>query len=151
MPLYETSEHLAEEELLKREVEQARNCKLEKLPMKYSIDYAVCRGSKNNLIEAFVELKRRNALSTDSRNGYDPVYMLDIHKIREAQQLWDTYGKPVWLVVKFNDRTLTTPLSGGDVHFRDDKMIMGGRKDRDDQNDHQPFVMIPLSRFKPLS
>lgn len=148
MPLYETSKHLAEEELMKLDIEWEWDCVLRKLPIKYSIDYALCRGGNNNVVEGFVEFKRRHEVSTHSPSKYPPAYLLDIHKIKEAQQLWDTYGKPVWLVVKFNDRTGFTPLAAEGIHFKNHKMVVGGRKDRDDQNDIQPSILIPISNFE---
>ena len=148
MPIYETQEHLSEEEIMKQAFEEHQNCKLRKLPIKYSVDYAVCRGRNNNVVHSFVECKRRYALSTETINGNPPAYLLDIHKIKEAQQLWQTYGKPVWLVVKYNDKIGKTPIAGNGIHFKNHIMVVGGRKDRDNQNDIQPSIFLPLSEFE---
>ena len=146
MPLYETSEHLAEEELMKLEFEQQHNCKLEKLPMKYSLDYALCRGIKGTVITGFIELKRRHEMST-----HHEYYLIDAHKIKEAQILWQTFELPSVLVVKYNDRTGWIKIADETSPLKDCRLIMTGRRDRNDPNDFQPFVQIPVKSFKGLS
>ena len=142
MPLYETSEHLAEEELMKQDYESRHPYTLEKLPIKYSMDYAACCGTKGNVIRYFVEFKRRHKLSTDH-----PYYLIDCHKVKEAQALWDTFKKPTVLVVKFDDQTGWITLASEDAPMQNYRMIMTSRKDRGDPNDYQPYVMFPVKDF----
>ena len=156
MPLYETSDHRAEEEIMRQDIEKLWSCNLHKLPMKYSLDYVACRPDQDHQddrnIVGFVEFKRRRIESAFQPSYLNyPCYMLDVHKISSAQMLWNTFHKPSTLVVKFDDRTGWVKIADNKPRFTNSQMIMAGRKDRNDPNDHQPYILIPMNQFTWIS
>lgn len=112
------------------------NCAFHKLPKAYHLDYAIVR---DGVISAWAEVKVRNA-------SY-PSYRLALQKWLKAIELLKSTGKKSFLIVSW-------PVDGERIVMRyeidpDDVLpiIMAGRTDRNDPDDIEPHVVIPLSKF----
>ena len=93
-PRYETKEHLKREYAVRDILERKWLCKLNKLPHKDIIDYAI---TEQGDIKGWIEIKCRKQEFTLSSH-----LMISMHKINYGRQLSDATGLPFFLVVKFN-------------------------------------------------
>ena len=136
-PMYETSESLKNESEVASRISSAWNTKLNKLPIKYRVDYAAERNGK---IVAWIEVKTRKY----NMNDFDS-FMLSLDKYNASVQLGSITNLPVTLVVRWSDKIGYADL----LHCRG-VIKMGGRKDRGDPQDIQPAVYIPIDDFREL-
>ena len=90
-------------------------------------------------IKAFVEIKVR----TNSMSSY-PTYMISLHKLQELSHLSEFSGLPSILVVQWKE-DLGYWLVPEDVGVFDIKM--GGTTQRNDPQDMEPCVHIPIEDF----
>lgn len=137
-PLYETKEHLKGETEVVNTIEYLWKANLKKLPIKYKLDYAAERNGK---IVAWVEIKCR----TNGMNDYQ-TYMLSLDKYNASIELGNVTNLPVTLVVKWTDKT-------GYVDLLNCRGVikMGGRIDREDPQDVEPVVFIPIQDFREIT
>lgn len=137
-PRYETKEHLKKEYEVRDILQERWSCKLEKLPHKDILDYAICKDDK---IKGWVEIKCRKQEATLSLN-----LMISMHKINYGRQLSDATGLPFFLVVKFNK----------DIYYYKDErekhdLRWAGRiKTQRDDQDQEPCYFIDIGLFKRL-
>ncbi len=136
-PMYETSESLKNESEVASRISSAWNTKLNKLPIKYRVDYAAERNGK---IVAWIEVKTRKY----NMNDFDS-FMLSLDKYNASVQLGSITNLPVTLVVRWSDKIGYADL----LHCRG-VIKMGGRKDRGDPQDVEPAVYIPIDDFREL-
>ena len=136
-PMYETSESLKNENEVASRISSAWNTKLNKLPIKYRVDYAAERNGK---IVAWIEVKTRKY----NMNDFDS-FMLSLDKYNASVQLGSITNLPVTLVVRWKDKIGYADL----LHCRG-VIKMGGRKDRGDPQDIQPAAYIPIDVFREL-
>lgn len=136
-PMYETPESLKKEDEVAQKISAAWNTKLNKIPIKYRVDYAAERNGK---IVAWIEIKCR----TNDMNDYE-TYMLSLDKYNASIELGKVTNLPVTLVVKWNDKIGYADL----LHCRG-VIKMGGRVDRGDPQDVEPAVFIPIEDFREL-
>jgi len=130
---------LAEQSLAGKLVDKW-SCTLGKLPIRYAVDYAFLRDGE---VVGFAELKCR--LTT--RTKY-PAYMVSLHKVMASRMLYHTTNTPVVLVVEWTDAIGWTQIAGPSAsEFR---VGMGGRRDRNDDQDIEPVALISIDRFKGL-
>jgi|TARA_R110002020_G_scaffold211948_4_gene418213 hypothetical protein len=137
---YETADHLEKEKEIVGKWCGTQGKKFVKLPIKYSLDYAILqRGT--NVIDHFLEVKIRQ-IRSDSYTDYFISYL----KYRHAQLNWDNAQKQTHLLVAFTDKAqivrLDNILTAGDS-----KVVMGGTFSRNDPNDHEPMIQIPMTLF----
>lgn len=129
--------HIAGEDMFKKAIENYWNCKLEKLPIDYRLDYALI---KNNKIRAWVELKNRDLNSTDFDDS-----MINLNKWMKAKEFRDSTNIPTILAVRYKDADLWCALTD-DTHI---KIKWGARtKNTRDWQDIGPAVHIYLTEFK---
>ncbi|QDP57992.1 MAG: hypothetical protein Tp1124DCM412261_9 [Prokaryotic dsDNA virus sp.] len=137
-PIYETSEHLKREYAVRDIIQKKWICKLEKLPRKDIIDYAICRQGG---ICGWVEIKCRKQEYTLSTH-----LMISMHKINHGRFISDSTGLPFFLVVKFNR----------DIYYYKDnrenhELRWAGRiKSQRDDEDLEPCYFIEIGLFKKL-
>ena len=138
-PIYETKEHLKNQEQVKDYIEQAwGGCTLKKLPHKDVLDYAVCQDGN---IKAWVEIKCRKQEFTTSLN-----LMIGMFKIHKGRELSKETGLPFFLVVRFNS----------DIYYYKDRgekhsLMWAGRiKTQRDDQDQEPCYFIDIGLFKKL-
>lgn len=136
-PLYETPEHLAREFNVAQAIEEALSSTLHKLPHKYNADYAAFRDDK---LQSWIEIKCRDVESTAF-----PTVMLSLDKWLKIRWLAHATGVKFTLVVEFRDGIYWT-----DETDKVRPIAFLGRSDRNDWQDMEPSVRIPLSEFKPL-
>lgn len=132
-PTYESAGDRRNESGVIDRVCRAWSCKAVKLPIQYKLDYALCRIGE---VAAFAEVKVR----THTFGTY-PTYILSYSKKVAAMQ----YEFPCFLIVSFE----------GDIRYADLKKIdsfvrIGGRNDRNDPQDVEPVVHIPMGSFTKL-
>jgi len=142
--LYENDKSLAGEKEFATILESKWQCKLNKLPISYHIDFM---GTRNEHCEffkettekavSFVELKCR----TCKHDAYE-TYMLSLSKLMKARELSENTGLPVFLAVQWTDRMGFVRLNTCQC-----TLGVGGRKDRGDWQDIEPVVHIPIYQF----
>lgn len=138
-PTYETADHLQAEQQVAGLIEKAWDCQAHKLPKYYSADYALCRQSK---IYALMEVKcRPNVGHADYK-----TYILSVHKLIALDTLGAAMDVRPLLVVRWADKMGWFDLSRLLANTSD--FYMGGRYDRQDSEDVEPVVYIPISQFQ---
>lgn len=139
-PLYERPQDRAKEQAIIGQIERAWNVKAAKLKTALKLDYALAR---EGAVVAFAEVKAR----TYSWEQIDELggYMLSLDKWTQARQL--CAGLPFSLVVEAAGevRSFTTRF---DLPF---PVTLGGRKDRNDWQDVEPCILIPVQHFKAVA
>ena len=135
-PMYETTLDIGREASVAEVLASAWSCAIHKLPRLYACDFAAMR---NKVVSAWLEIKVRNA-------SY-PTYLISLHKWIKGIELSEATGKPFLLVVSW-------PVNGERVVMfhpvtrEPIRVVLGGRKDRNDPDDIEPMVEIPVSRFR---
>lgn len=139
-PLYERQIDREKEAEIIALIERAWRVKAAKLKVALKLDYALSREGR---VVAFAEVKAR----TYSWEQIDQLggYMLSLDKWAQARSLCS--GLPFSLVVDAAGelRSFTTRF---DLAF---PITLGGRKDRDDWQDMEPCILIPVRHFSPVS
>tara|TARA_Y100001938_G_scaffold150321_1_gene240680 strand:+ start:794 stop:1279 length:486 start_codon:yes stop_codon:yes gene_type:complete len=115
-------------------------CESQKIPMKYSLDYALTR---NNLVVAYVEVKDR-----PSWKGYD-TYMLSAYKFNRALELAKAQNRPCYFAARLGSDIMWTCLSQLPLDVVENTQIGGWASPRD-ADDIEPVVHIPISYFRTL-
>ena len=135
-PLYESSQDLQNEAAVALEMSKRWKCHFDKLPIKYNVDYAVTKGAD---IVALAEIKCRNYSYSqiDKMGGY----MISAHKWVMGATFADSMNIPLILIVKLTDGIWWTKE-------RSKKLVLSGRKDRNDPQDIEPCILIPMSAFQ---
>ena len=132
-----SSKHIAGEDMFKRAIENHWNCRLEKLPIDYRLDFALL---KNKKIKAWIELKNRNLNSTDFNDS-----MINLNKWMKAKELRDSTNIPTILAVRYKDKDIWCTLAD-DTEM---EIRWGARtKNTGDWQDIGPAVHISLKEFK---
>jgi hypothetical protein len=140
-PMYETKQDLINENEMKSVLEAKWSCVLNKLPIKYNLEWLAMRGKAPT---AFIEFKHREKLSIKSWSRY----MMSLDKWIRAQQLSKEMKIPFIMVVTFMEGTYYGIFPHDDLH--DVEYMWGGRYDRGDKQDVEPMVLLPLKFFKKL-
>lgn len=136
--LYESSVDIENETRVLRTLEQAWHpVIISRLPKKYTIDaYAQFNGGHS----AWVEVKCRSVASTD----YD-TYMISLRKVLEGIQHASLFPSSTFiLVVEWTDGLFYCVVPEA---LPQSRVSFGGRTDRDDREDTEPVVLIPVSEF----
>ena len=112
----------------------------EKLPKKYSMDFALTR---NGQVVAYAEVKDR-----PSWNDYKS-YMLSQYKFERALQTADRFSRPVYFVARLGTDIMWTCLSELPSGVVDNTQIGGWNNPRD-ADDIEPVVFIDIRHFRAL-
>ena len=102
------------------------------------MDYALLRGGS---IRAFLEVKTRKYTK-----DHFYAYMISMDKVEAAQKHSRFAGVPAILAVEWQDEAGYVVLD----NLKDVTIGFGGRADRDDKQDMEPVVYIPISQFKAI-
>ena len=140
-PLYESSADLEREGSVAALLESEWSCKLVKLGIKYSLDFVITEQDTDKAI-AFCEVKTRNY--TMAQIGKFGGYLLSLGKWSAAKELCTASCLPFLLVVKTSDGLYYARF---DDVFKPDAVHVRGRKDRGDDQDIEPCVLINVDRF----
>tara|TARA_R100000306_G_C4249968_1_gene79950 strand:- start:8 stop:439 length:432 start_codon:yes stop_codon:yes gene_type:complete len=137
-PIYETNDDLYRESSFIERLCTLWGFDSRKLPIKYKIDYALLR---DRVIRAFLEVKIRKYTK-----DYFYAYMISMDKVETAQKHSRFAGVPTILAVKWQDDAGYVVLDT----LKNFTIGFGGRADRDDKQDMEPIVYIPISQFKAI-
>jgi hypothetical protein len=131
---YETIDDLRNERSVIEEFCNSFHYGYAKMPKQYHLDYCV---TKQDKVVGFCEVKVRK----NNHNQYNTL-LLSLSKVSAAKGLKEASGIKSILLVKWKDKL-------GYTYFRNDWPVMvGGRTDRNDWQDIEPVVHIPISEFK---
>lgn len=136
-PMYESREDLANEHQVAKFLSNKWKCKFNKLPISYHVDWIVIRDAP----QAIVELKCRK---NDSRKY--PTLLLSLNKWMRGKELSKELGIPFIVVVKWDNGIFFHTGGSAKVEYG-----FGGRTDREDSQDVEPVVLIPVSAFKEIT
>jgi hypothetical protein len=140
--MYETPESLAKELVTANKVASLWNCTPFKLPIKYGLDFAFIKA--NNIV-AFIELKNIKFTMQSIKNFGG--YKLSLHKWNAAKAICETTGKPFCLIVETSDSKIWYIEHSS---FGIMPVEIGGRGDRDDWQDFEPWVILSVYNFNQI-
>jgi hypothetical protein len=141
-PTYETEEHLAVEDEVKKIIEAKWKCEAIKLGRAYSLDYALVRDGKK--VEAFAEIKERRI--PWSRMEHHGGFLISLNKWRMAKEFCELSGLPLLIVVRADGDLRYAKIT----EFKMESVVWQGRKDRGDPADMEPHAVIPVASFVKL-
>jgi len=133
--LYETEEDRGREGSFIEELCITWKCEAVKLPIHYKLDFALMR---DGVIRAFLETKIRKYVM-----DYFDTYMISMAKVLAAREYSAFAGIPSLLAVRWNDGDGFIGLHS----MKDFEIGFGGRRDRNDPQDMEPVVFIPIENF----
>ncbi len=133
-PIYETANDTSAEEETALMCAKAFKAKCEKLPKLHHMDYVFLR---NGIICAFGEIKCRTCRHDDHK-----TYMISLNKLIHAMQYSQLAGIVCLLIVRWTNR-----LGFIDVSTPHDFIAMGGRSDRNDEQDIEPVIHWSVDKF----
>lgn len=139
-PVYENAASKADESRIALVIESLWRCKMEKLPRKNFIDYALMRAEVG--LVAYAEVKSRK----NPRDQY-PTWMVSLEKWMYVKRIAEaSNGVPMFFIVEWTDglywlRQDTATFSVG----------VGGRADRNDDMDRELCVFVSVKQFQPLA
>ena len=138
-PKYETkADRINQREVVNAVVSTRPGARWTEFQAFHVVDFAVWRGDD---MVGLIEVKCRACPSAES-----PDYAISEAKWLAMIEEGRAQGVPVFLVVRFTDKTLWIPVTPG--NFR---VYRGGRRDRNDKCDVEPMVHLPWARFKTLA
>ena len=138
-PIYETQENLSNEDRVAQTIARWSGVEIIKLGPKYSFDRALIQKGE---ITGFMEIKCRTNPSTQY-----PDYLISAHKMFHALLWKDLLGMNVFLAVQWTDR-----LGYHEIDPKNDYPCrLAGRTDRDDTQDLEPCLFIPIAWFKTVT
>jgi hypothetical protein len=137
--LYESKEDRSNEREVASRLASIKACDFKKLPMAYYIDWVFLRNQKP---VAIAEVKCRSNPSTQY-----PTLMLSLAKWMHGKQLAKELSVPFLVIIRWTD--------GIFWHEASDKSLIshgfGGRTDRNDDQDVEPVVYIPINHFRKIA
>ena len=137
-PIYETSQDLSREHDIGKILKEIWSVDLHKLPRAYYVDWMI---TKDKDVRGFAELKCRS----NPRSKYD-TFMLSLHKWMHGQQLAAEVSGKFMIVVQWEDGLFYHQQGWCEVTYG-----VGGRRDRQDEQDIEPVIYIPTYAFKRIT
>lgn len=140
-PAYETEGDLLRERKAIEAIEAIHGVSLRKTPRFYAIDYCLMKDGK---VAGWVEIKGK----TFPRETY-PTFYTSVEKFLRLVRMGHFTGLPSFLICSWSDGVF---YSMQDAHAgRRYDIRMGGRTDRNDSDDVEPVIHIPVTDFHPIS
>ena len=136
--IYETQRDLDNEKSISGVIESVCNLSLKKMSMKYFVDFIALRNGK---AVAVVEVKKRG-----NRHDAYPTLILSLAKYNRGVEFFKTNGLKFIFAVQFEDGCFFYEYEDADRFA----VELGGRFDRNDAEDIEPVIHIPISRMKRL-
>jgi len=146
---YQTEEDRAREAALMDTIRKHWRVGIHANPDFYELDCTMhLEGStKQRLVTGFAELKHRLKDTWNQDVGGHGDYMIAMSKWRAGVAFSHLLKVPCVLVVRWQcGTTLWAPIAG-----RPMRVTFSGRFDRDDEQDQEPCVRVPLQEFQPLT
>ena len=138
-PTYETKDSLTREGVVAKAVASAWASDAVKMPKYYKCDYALSRGK---MVKAFLEIKCRDVLP----DTYETI-ILSADKFTFLLEMERSTRVPCFFVVRFSDNSIRYAKLSEVKGFT---IEIGGRFDRNDDDDTEAVVHIPIGEMKPL-
>lgn len=138
-PLYESRKDLAHEKYVAKKIATAYDLRLTKMHKKLSIDFMAF--DKSGRAVAVIEVKRRH-----NRHTKYPTIILSLMKFNRGVEFYNSNKLNFIFVVEFDDGIFTYDYSPED-NF---EICYGGRTDRNDSQDLEPVIQIPISLMEQL-
>lgn len=142
-PLYETKANLDQELSVASVIARKWQCVPVKLPMKYSVDFALVR---NKQIKSFCEMKARN-YTLSELDGMGGV-MLSFDKWMNAKNICRSANVPFIFILQTVDKKIWYSVYS-DEFVRMPTFYLG-RTDRNDKQDLEACVLLDVKQFKLL-
>lgn len=137
-PKYESKQDRINQRAVASEVVATRpGSRWTEFPTFHVVDFAVWRGDD---MVGLIEVKCRSCPSDEY-----PDYAISEAKWLKMIEEGRAQGVPVFLVVRFTDKTIWMPVTPGRY-----RVYRGGRRDRNDKRDVEPMVHIPWKAFRPM-
>lgn len=137
-PLYETKANLEQERSIALLFEQTYRCSLQKLPIRYHLDFAI---TQDDQIKAFLEIKTTK-YTMDQHRQYGG-FKISLAKWYSAEQMCRVADVPFILLVDFPDKPRFLRVDD----FKHDGLTWWGRTDRGDTQDMEPSVILNIDKF----
>jgi hypothetical protein len=137
-PLYETQEDLNNESSVVKRIASYTRSDLFKIPIKYGADYIAFR---KEIVASFIEIKCR----TCTKETYT-TYMISLHKIMTALDYAEALNVPFVVFVRWSDCIGYVEINRILVSLAE--VAMGTNDTRNDPNDKEPCLFIPITSFK---
>ena len=134
-PMYESKKDLANEKEVAGFLSSKTGYVFHKLKIAYHVDWLVMDKEKPKYV---AEIKRR--LNHSSKY---PTLMLSLQKWMKGKEMAAEMNIKFVLIIKWDDGVFFYKAKKDDVTYG-----FGGRYDRDDSQDQEPMVFIPVSKFK---
>ena len=138
--MHESEANLSNEQQVKNDLEEKFGVELKKLPISYRMDFMAFRDGKPSSV---VEVKCRKTASSTTY----PWFMLALGKWNAGIDYTIKNNLPFYLVGKYSDGIFFYRYNSSDSV---DIKWFNGRKDRNDPDDKEPCVYIPMELFKKL-
>ena len=135
---YETQIDLDNEKSICKRIEAACGMHLRKMSIKYSLDFI---GFRNGKAVAVIEVKKRH----NSYSRY-PTLILSLAKYNRGVEFYRVNDLKFIFCVQFEDGYFFYEYQNEDKF----DVQIGGRTDRNDAEDIEPVVHIPIVRMKKL-
>lgn len=134
-PMYENNKDLANEKEVAGLLSAKNGYVFHKLKIAYHVDWLIMEKGKPKYV---AEIKRR----LNPSNKY-PTLMLSLQKWMKGKEMAAEMNIPFVLIIKWDDGVFFYKASSSEVTYG-----FGGRYDRDDSQDQEPMVFIPVDKFK---
>lgn len=143
-PTYETEGHLESERKVIETIEALHGVKLTKTPKYYHIDY--CIVDMRNKVCGWIEVRNK----TFNRNKFTSFYT-SLEKYLSVARMAHLTGLPAYIACSWTDGIFFKTVHHGDARVY--PITVGGRtvNSRNDPDDIEPVIHIPIEDFKPIS
>lgn len=139
--MYENEESLANESAFRSLYEKYYCNTLEKMPIRYQIDFSVLEGKRGPFkpfkVCGFIEFKQRS----NARRKYKTV-IIPLGKLQASKRLYEDTGKDTLLWIQWTDTSAWCRLNTVDFDLR-----WQGVSRRNDDRDKEPVIHIPIGAF----
>lgn len=143
-PTYETDKHLESERKIIESIEAIHGVTLKKTPKYYHIDY--CIVDVRDKVCGWIEVRNK----TFKRDRFDSFYT-SLEKYLSIAKMGHLTNLPAYIAVSWTDGMFFKEVHHGDA--RKYPITVGGRtvNSRNDPDDIEPVIHIPIDDFTPIS
>jgi hypothetical protein len=143
-PTYETDGHLESERRVVEAIQAMHGVTLVKTPKYYHIDFCVV--DLRNKVVGWVEIRNK----TFPRRKFDSFYT-SLEKYLSVAKMGHLTGLPAYIACEWTDGTFFKQVNHGDA--RKYPVTVGGRtvNSRNDPDDIEPVIHIPVDDFLPIA
>lgn len=133
--MYESSKDLANENEVAKDISKSTGYVFHKLKIAYHVDWLILDKDKPKYV---AEVKRRFNQSIKY-----PTLMISLQKWMKGKEMAKEMRIPFVLIIKWDDGVFWYKAGSSQVTYG-----FGGRYDRNDSQDQEPMVFIPVEKFK---